>query len=198
MSQLDPELGHRFDQMLDRLAKVYSGIGYSSGRPYLYFVYPPEQELEVRRKAKEQMVDNGDLGFVHIDLVLLTGDSVRGQEDKRTALLADKQKSDGARASLMRMWARRLADEIRQRIEPLPPSLRPVVVLLGTAALYPLGNPTMLMESVAESEVRSPHTRQVVPVVLLVPGRHVPDASRTYLFLGRDDQRLSFYRGEEI
>jgi hypothetical protein len=195
MSQLDPELSHRFDQMLHRLAEAYDAIGHSSGRPYLYFVYPPEQELEVRRKVAEQMVDNGDLGFVHIDLVRLTGDSVDGQEEKRTKLLAE---SDGAKASLMRMWARRLADEIRQRIQAIPPPLRPVVVLLGTAALYPLGNPTALMESVAENEIRSPQTNQVVPVVLFVPGRHVPDASRTYLFLGRDDQRLSFYRGEEI
>lgn len=184
--------------MLKRLADAYDAIGHSSGRPYLYFVYPPDQELEIRRKAEESMVDNGDLSFAHIDLVRLTGESIRGQEAARTALLTDEQRAIGARASLMRMWARRLTDEIRIRIQAVEPPSRLVVVLHGTAALYPVGNPTILMETLAENEIRSPHTREVVPVVLLVPGRHIPDASRTYLFLGREDQRLSFYRGEEI
>ena len=66
------------------------------------------------------------------------------------------------------------------------------------AALYPLGNPTHLMEAIAEREPRDPHTNKVIPFVLLVPGTHPPQSSRTYDFLGLEDQRLSFYRGEEI
>lgn len=198
MNQRDPELERRFIHMLERLDTVYDGIGHSSGRPYLYFVYPPVQEREVRRLVSEQMVDYKDLSFIHIDLVHLVVESVSGKEEQRTNLLADDTKSSGAKSSLMRMWSRRLAEVIREQLKLLPASPRPVIVLLGTAALHPLGNPTMLMESVAENEIRSTRTNRVVPVVLLIPGRHVPDTSRMYLFLGRDDLRLGFYRGEEI
>jgi len=71
-------------------------------------------------------------------------------------------------------------------------------VLYGLAALHPLGNPTNLMEAVAEQEPRDPTTNKIVPVVLLVPGTHPPQTSRTYLFLGLENEQLSFYRGEEI
>ena len=55
------------------------------------------------------------------------------------------------------------------------------------------------MESVAESEPRNPHTGQTIPVVLLVPGTHPPQASRTYYLSGFARRlRLTFYRGEEM
>ena len=75
---------------------------------------------------------------------------------------------------------------------------RPIVVLQGMAALHPIGNPTNLMEAVAEQEPRHPHTKRIVPVVLLVPGTRPPQTSREYLFLGLEEQRLTFYRGEEV
>jgi hypothetical protein len=54
------------------------------------------------------------------------------------------------------------------------------------------------MEEVAEREPRDPTTGRIVPFVLLVPGVRPPGTSRTYLFLGREDLRLEFYRGEEV
>ncbi len=75
---------------------------------------------------------------------------------------------------------------------------RPVVVLRGLAALHPLGNPTSLMEAAAEQELRDPGSGRAIPVVLLVPGLRPPGSSRTYLFLGREDLSLQFYRGEEV
>ena len=113
-------------------------------------------------------------------------------------LLQDANRGSGAATAVLRLWSRRLGSEIEARLNECPDSTRPVVVLLGLAALHPLGNPTALMEALAEREPRHPVTRRTVPVVLLVPGAHVPGASRTYLFLGRDEERLSFYRGEEI
>ncbi len=72
-----------------------------------------------------------------------------------------------------------------------------MVVLKGLAALHPIGNPTSLMEAIAEQEPRDPASGQIVPFVLLVPGSRPPQSSRTYLFLDREDIRLEFYRGEE-
>ena len=73
-----------------------------------------------------------------------------------------------------------------------------MVVLRGLAALHPLGNPTTMMEAVAEQELRDPGSGRAIPVVLLVPGLRPPGSSRTYLFLGREDLSLQFYRGEEV
>lgn len=70
-------------------------------------------------------------------------------------------------------------------------------MLRGLAALHPLGNPTNLMEAIAEQETRDPATGQMAPVVLLVPGLRPPQSSRTYLFLGQETLHLQFYRGEE-
>jgi len=73
-----------------------------------------------------------------------------------------------------------------------------VIVLSGLAALHPLGNPTALMEGIAEQEPRDPLTNRIVPIVLLVPGTRPAQTSRQYRFLGLDRRTLDFYRGEEL
>ena len=71
-------------------------------------------------------------------------------------------------------------------------------MLCGLAALYPLGNPTVLMEFLAEQEPRDPRNNTIVQIVLLIPGVRPPQTSRRYLFLGQERLRLDFYRGEEM
>ena len=73
-----------------------------------------------------------------------------------------------------------------------------MVVLHGLAALHPLGNPTALMEFLAEQEPRDPSTNSIVPIALLIPGVRPPQTSRRYLFLGQERLRFDFYRGEEM
>lgn len=193
----DPSLQQRLATVQQRLAGVYDSIGHSSGRPYLYFVYPPESEQLVRRLADEVLVDDGQLAYIHVDLLPLTIESLAGQEEKRAGLLNDPVGGQGAGKSIVRRWAHQLQKAIAARLnEPAPG--RPVVVLRGLGALHPLGNPTELMEAVAEKEVRNPQTGKIVPIVLLVPGSHLPQVSRTYQFLGLADQTLTFYRGEEL
>ena len=99
----------------------------------------------------------------------------------------------------MRLWARTLSREIAIKLEETAQQAkRPVVVLHGLAALHPLGNPTALMEFLAEQETRDPSTNTIVPIVLLIPGIRPPQTSRRYLFLGQERLRLDFYRGEEM
>ncbi|MBW7885560.1 MAG: hypothetical protein H3C34_23615 [Caldilineaceae bacterium] len=191
-------LEERFDTMLARLNESYDGIGHSSGRPYLYFVYPPTKDQYIRRLADDRMHAGQSLHYIHIDLIRLTVESLAGQEERRTELLNEPVRGANAGISIVRLWARRLAQEITASLSQIEPTSRPVVVLRGVAALHPLGNPSSLMESVAENEPRNPHTERTVPIVLLVPGTHAPQASRTYYFLGLPQSRLSFYRGEEM
>ncbi len=169
------ELVERLELLTERLRTTYDGIGHSSGRPYVYFVYPPDQERAVRRLVDEHLRSGDAICYHHIDLLPLTVDSLKGQEEKRQALLNDPVKGAGAAQAIVRLWARQVG-----------------------RALHPIGNPTSLMEAIAEHEPRDPATGQIVPFVLLAPGVRPPQTSRTYLFLGREDIRLEFYRGEEI
>ena len=84
-----PDLEERLDYLLDRLRSAYDAIGHSSGRPYVYFVYPPDQERAVRRLADERLSDGHGLCFHHLDLLPLTISALAGQEERREQLLAD-------------------------------------------------------------------------------------------------------------
>ncbi len=195
---MSDDLEQRLGVLLHRLRTAYDGIGHSSGRPYVYFVYPPEQERTVQRMVDEQLHNDSMLCFHYIDLLHLTIESLAGQEERRQQFLNDPLKTASISEAIMRLWAKAVSKEIVARLETAPDAGRPVVVLRGMAALHPLGNPTALMEFLAEQEPRNPRTQTVVPVVLLIPGIRPPQTSRRYLFLGQERLRLDFYRGEEM
>ena len=191
------DLADRLRQLHHRLRTAYDGIGHSSGRPYVYFVYPPDQERVTRRLVDDEFQSDAALTFYHIDLLPLTMQSLAGQEERREALLNDPDSSDGAKESIVRLWARALNRAIATRIEAVPATGSPVVVVRDLAALHPLGTPTGLMEALAEQEPRDPASDRIVPIVLLIPGVRPPQSSRIYLFLAQERLRLDFYRGEE-
>lgn len=196
-----PDIEERLHYLSERLRTVYDSIGHSSGRPYIYFVYPPAAERQMRRLADEHLRSGGGLCFHHVDLLDVTIETLASQETRRQELLNDPGRGAGAAESVLRLWARTVTRAIAGGLEVCGPAAaagRPVVVLRGLAALHPLGNPTNLMEAVAEQELRDPGTGRAIPVVLLVPGLRPPGSSRTYLFLGREDLSLQFYRGEEV
>ena len=196
---MSDELQQRLDVLLYRLHTAYDGIGHSSGRPYVYFIYPPEQERAVQRMIDEQLRNDTTLCFHHVDLLPLTIKSLAGQEERRQQLLNDPLKQSSTTEAIMRLWARTLSREITTKLEETAQQGRkPVVVLRGLAALHPLGNPTALMEFLAEQEPRDPRTNAIVPIVLLIPGIRPPQTSRRYLFLGQERLRFDFYRGEEM
>jgi hypothetical protein len=112
-------------------------------------------------------------------------------------LLNDSATSDGAKESIVRLWARALNHAIAAQIEAVPARGYPVVVVRGQAALHPLGTPTGLMEALAEQEPRDPASGRIVPIVLLIPGIRPPQTSRVYFFLGQERLKQDFYRGEE-
>src|SRR5438876_3001819 len=102
---MSDELQQRLDVLMYRLRTAYDGIGHSSGRPYVYFVYPPEQERALRRLADEELRDDATLRFHHVDVAPLTVQSLSGQEERREQLLADPSKRASAAESIVRVWA---------------------------------------------------------------------------------------------
>lgn len=191
------DLEHRFEVLIHRLRTAYDGIGHSSGRPFVYFIYPPDSDRAVRRLADDWLRNDNSLTFHHIDLMQLTMDSLHGQEEKREALLNDPTKV-GANEAIVRVWVRAVQRAAAAGLAGSTDGSRPVIVLRGLAALHPLTTPTGLMEGLAEQEIRNPRTNDMVPIVVLVPGVRVPHTSRRYLFLGLESLSLELYRGEEV
>jgi len=194
---MSTDLQQRLDYLVERLRSTYDGIGHSSGRPYVYFVYHPSLESQTCRLVEDQLRTDAHLTFHHIDVLHLTIESLAGQEEQREALLNDPKKTNSA-TGIVRLWARRATTAINTCLENTKEDERPVVVLRGLAALHPLSNPTMLMEFIAEKEPRNPRTGSIVPIVLLIPGTRLPQTSHVYLFLDQPRFRLNFYRGEEL
>jgi len=198
---MNDDLQHRLDELMRRLRTSYDGIGHSTGRPYVYFVYPVEQERALQRMVDEQLRSDRTLVFHHVDILQLTIKSLAGQEERRQQLLNDPIKQNSVTEAIMRLWARAISRDTMARLESTENTQqegRPVVVLRGLAALHPLGNPTALMEFLAEQELRNPRTNTIVPIVLLIPGIRPPQTSHRYLFLGQERLRFDFYRGEEM
>ena len=190
-------LPHRLEAVRTRVRTAYDGIGHSSGRPYIYFVYPPEQERAVRLMVEDTLRADATICFHHLDLLPLTIAAIKDQEERRQQLLADPRAS-GAAGDILRRWARALIQAITATLERPATSGKPAIVLSGLAALHPLGNPTTMMEGIAEQEPRDPHTNRVLPIILLVPGTRPAQTSRQYRFLGLERCTLDFYRGEEL
>lgn len=190
-------LAERIEMLLTRLRTSYDGIGHSSGRPYIYFVYPPKEHLALRRLVDERLQSDASLCFHPIDLLRVTVAATQGQEERRRELLEDPR-SPGAGGDILRVWTRRLIKVATAALDLPGTAGRPVILLSGLAALHPLTNPTALMESIAEHEPRDPASGRIVPIVLLVPGLRPPQTSRQYRFLGLAERTLSFYRGEEL
>ncbi len=194
------QLEQRLSNLRSRIQTAYEGLGQTSGRPYIYFVYPPEAEQHVRRAIKELFTMLPALHVLRVDVLDLTIDTLHGEEAAREALLVDpdKAKSTVAPREIAGIWQEELRELVQRELVAVPPTARPIVFLEGLAALHPLTNPTAVMERFAEQSLDNPSTGRPVPIVLFVPGFLVPHMSRTFHFLTQTSQPLIMYRGEEI
>lgn len=191
------DLQSRFEFLIARLRDTYDGIGHSSGRPYVYFVYDPDKEKQFRLLVQQQLRSDQHLTFHHIDLLDITMESLSGQEEERQHLLNDSD-ATGSVDGIVLLWKRRTFRAITTSLQNTGEGERPVIVLQGLAALHPLTTPTSLIEFLAEQEPRNPNTNRMVPIVVFIPGTLPPQSSHVYEFLGQARLRQNFYRGEEI
>lgn len=197
MSESD-YLEQRLVHLRSRLAASYDGIGQSSGRPYLYFVYPPERERTLHKLVQDALYDDASLQFSALDILPLLIESVAGQEEKRQRLLNEPMNANSTAEALQRLWTRKVLSAINTHLANTPNVAHPVIVLSGLAALHPLSTPTDLMEGVGDQEPRHPQSGKMVPIVLLIPGFRPPQRTHVYRFLSEEHPLLPFYRGEDI
>jgi len=188
----------RLEYLVQRLHTNYEAIGQSSGRPFIYFVYHPSLERYVQRIVGDQLRSDAQITVHPLDILPLAITALQGQEELRQRLLNDSLRTESATDAILRLWTRRISSDIAAQLAATTEDEHPVIILYNLAALHPLGNPTSLMEFLAEQEPRNPRTRAIVPVVLLVPGTRPPQTSRLYNFLDQERLQLGFYRGEEM
>ena len=198
MTKYNEDVELRLEYLVQRLHTNYEAIGQSSGRPFIYFVYHPSLEGYVQRIVSEQLRNDAQVTVHSLDILPLTIIALQGQEELRQRLLNDSLRTESATDAILRLWTRRISSEIATKLTATAEDEHPVIVLYNLAALHPLGNPTSLMEFLAEQEPRNPRTRAIVPVLLLVPGTRPPQTSRLYNFLDQERLQLGFYRGEEM
>lgn len=195
---MSEEIQLRLETLVERLQTAYDGIGHNSGRPYIYFVYPQKQECMIERMIDQQLRSNARLTIHHLDILPLTIQCLAGQEERRQQLLDKPRTQKSALDSITLLWKENIHTAITDALVGTKENERPVVVLHGLAALYPLTNPSALMEYIADKPPRNPNNTTIIPIVILVPGSRPPLASRQYYFLDQEGLQLDFYRGEEI
>src|SRR5258708_34634996 len=100
---MSDDLQQMLDIHIHRLRTNFDGIGHSSGPPYVYFVYPPEQERTVQRIVDGQLHSDNALCIHHVDLLPLTIKSLSVQEERRQQLLNDPAKKDNVAESMIRL-----------------------------------------------------------------------------------------------
>ncbi len=198
LTKYTEDIEQRLEYLVQRLHTNYEAIGQSSGRPFIYFVYHPSLERYVQRMVGDLLRSDAQITVHSLDILPLTITALQGREELRQRLLNDPLRTESATDAILRLWTRRISGEIAAKLAATTADEHPVIVLYNLAALHPLGNPTSLMEFLAEQEPRNPRTRAIVPVVLLVPGTRPPQTSRLYNFLDQERLQLGFYRGEEM
>ncbi len=190
---MQDEIEQRLEDLEKRLRSHYASIGQSSGRPYIYFVYPPSRERFVQRRCRDQLRSDEQFAFDHIDILPFLIQSTQKQEEMPL-------RAKSATESILDLWTRTITSAISVELEKISDEQRPVAILHNLAALHPLGNPTTLMELMVDQklEPRNVKTGEIIPIVLLIPGFRPPHTSRLYNFLDQERLQRDFYRGEEI
>lgn len=195
---MSDKIEERLEALLERLQTAYDGIGYNSGRPYIYFVYSQQQECMIELLVRQQLRSSAQLTVHHLDILPLTIQCLAEQEERRQQLLDKPRTQKSTHNSITLLWKESIHTAITAALAGTQENERPVVVLHGLAALYPLTNPSALMEYIADKPPRNPQNATIIPIVILVPGSRPPLANRQYYFLDQEGLQLDFYRGEEI
>ena len=178
-------LDKKLAELEHRLITGHEQVGRGIGVPFLLVLYPPSEELRVRRdvsslvaklRSEGRHVEVVDCNQVLLDYLNRTGELQR-------AIRAEKRNPGALRAFGI---GEALAEALVERVVTAQQAMAApgVVVLTRLGALYPFLLPPVVQERLAGR-------RMHVPVVFLVPAED--DNGGDYLFLGVEKARR--YRG---
>ncbi|KAF5051995.1 hypothetical protein DSECCO2_413260 [anaerobic digester metagenome] len=177
------------DEAMNAITTRYDAIGRTTGVPFLAIIYPPGEErgfwheLEVRLNALSPGIESR-----YVDLLGLTTRVIEETGiDQVVEVLEDPFLATQAESDLARLWLDAVRDEVRATGEMTGVG-RPIIVIKGSAALFPVAGPFMLMQTLWNDEA----SRLACPILIPIPGSR--SGPRSYRFLDRIDELM--YRGD--
>jgi hypothetical protein len=186
---MDEHLQH-LERLAERLHTGYDFIGYSEQSPYGYYIHDPKVTRSLPSLLPQYI--KPPLFLCLVDLLTLSIDSLRGQEERREALLLSSQ-------AIEKLWVRWTKKKIEELCVSVTENERPVAVVSNTAALHPISNPSSFLASWDDyGPCRHPITGKSIPLILLIPGFHHPSSGLMYHFLSLQQEPLTLYLGENI
>lgn len=183
------------ERLAERLRTGYDTIGYSQRSPYGYYIHDPQETPSLPELLPEYL--KPPLTLCLVDLLELSIDSLRGQEQRRQELL-EKNFSSQAQ-DIEELWVRWTKRKIEDLSASAAKNDRPVAVISNTAALHPISHPSSFLASWDRyGPCLHPITEKSIPLILLIPGFHHATSGRLYHFLSPQQKALAFYLGENI
>jgi Domain of unknown function (DUF1788) len=178
-------LDRKFAELEHRLLAGHEQIGRGIGVPFLLLLYPPSEELRVRRDVGSLVAklraERRPVEVIDCNQVLL--DSLHHTAELQRAIRAEKRHPDALKEfGIGEVLADALAEQVITAQQQM--SGAGVVVLMRMGALHPFLLPNIVQERLAGRRVH-------VPVVFLVPAED--ESGSDYLFLGVEKARR--YRG---
>lgn len=178
-------LDKKLAELEHRLLTGHEQIGRGIGVPFLLMLYPPTEELRVRRDMSSLVAklrsEGREVAVIDCNQVLL--DYLHHAGELQRAIRAEKRNPGSLREfGIGEALAEALVELVLTAQERM--SEPGVVVLMRVGALYPFLLPNIVQERLAGQHVH-------VPVVFLVPAEE--DNGGDYLFLGVEKARR--YRG---
>lgn len=179
----------KLEQAIERIRTRYEHIGRKTGAPFLAVVYPPDAERQVLREWRTLVGSLGpEFEVTRVDVLEVTSDVVGGLGVETVVhSLEDAMPGSDPHSELGGMWARAVADRIREAVNAVSAG-RPVVYLERLAALYPAATPRAVMQMLWDTSGPALNG----PVVILIPGILVEP--RVYSFVGKVQELM--YRGD--
>jgi hypothetical protein len=174
----------KFAELQAKLLGDHHLLGQAIGVPFLLLLYPPPEEVMVRREAAHlaAVVRERGVQITEIDCAALVLETIEARGELERIIQAERRD-----AAVLRELALGpvIADALISRVTTAARAMtRPCAVFLNRlAGMYPFASPPMLQERLAGTVM--------IPVVFFVPAEPLDESH--YLFVG--SEKTLRYRG---
>lgn len=177
----------KLSEAIGRLQKDYDYIGRTTGAPFLAIIYPHDAEIHVYKewKAQASALKNYDVRTIDVLEVTMNVVNEIGLETI-VDTISDHMPGSNPENDLADAWVSAVVKTVHDNISKKS-SLKPIIVLINLAALYPVAGPYELMQKLWETE----QSTLDCPIVFLIPG--TLKEPRVYSFLNKRIELM--YRG---
>lgn len=177
----------KISEAIGRLQKDYDYIGRNTGAPFLAIIYPHDAEIQVYKEWKAQVGTLRNYDVRTIDVLEVTMKIVNeiGLETIVDTII-EHMPGSTPENDLADAWVSSVVKAVKDNATNRG-TLKPIIVLINLAALYPVTGPYEIMQKLWETE----QSTLDCPIVFLIPG--TLKEPRVYSFLNKRMELM--YRG---